>query len=165
MQATYLDELAPTRRNIISATEAYARLAVQGWQPVTGYPGSDSLWTVRCQLCDWTGERFYSHLRRGRPLNRHPECLPVDQHADRITKLNADASSWCDCPTEHVTTPDDVAAVMAAADQARTAADDAAMAALLGRLLDPCTATAVRAAAMRQYATHGNQPPKITHSA
>ena len=73
------DNLAPTARNLASAAKALAKLASSGWTPRGGYPGSDVLWPVRCDLCGWEGMRFYSHLRRDRPVSRHPGCLPADQ--------------------------------------------------------------------------------------
>lgn len=86
------ENLSPTPRNLASAARALARLACTGWTPLAGYPGSDTLWAVRCALCGWEGERFYSHLRRGRPAFRHPGCLPVAEHAARLAELAAAAA-------------------------------------------------------------------------
>ncbi|MFE7665121.1 hypothetical protein [Streptomyces celluloflavus] len=73
--------LGDTPRNHTSAAKALARLAYLGWEPVGPYPGSDTLWHVRCQLCGWDGPRFYSHLGRNRPISRHPDraCIPVNE--------------------------------------------------------------------------------------
>jgi hypothetical protein len=64
-------------RNVASANKAVARIREDAWEPLGPYPGSDTLWPVRCGLCGWEGERFYSHLRRGIPKIRHKGCIPV----------------------------------------------------------------------------------------
>lgn len=79
--------LKPSQRNIDSALKALARIREQAWEPLSAYPGSDVLWDVRCLLCNWEGQRFYSHLRRGIPISRHPGCLPKGQHAAAIAAV------------------------------------------------------------------------------
>lgn len=79
--------LKPSARNVSSAVKALARIQEQAWEPISAYPGSDVLWEVRCLLCGWEGMRFYSHLRRGIPLSRHPGCLPNSQHAAAIAAI------------------------------------------------------------------------------
>ncbi|ATZ21933.1 hypothetical protein SLAV_39375 [Streptomyces lavendulae subsp. lavendulae] len=69
-------------------TRSAARTAVAGldayrWAPLAGYPGSDNPWPVRCQLCGWEGNRYWSHLRgrNGNPPSpyRHPGCIDADK--------------------------------------------------------------------------------------
>ncbi|GLW04717.1 hypothetical protein [Streptomyces lavendulae] len=69
-------------------TRSAARTAVAGldayrWAPLAGYPGSDNPWPVRCQLCGWEGNRYWSHLRgrNGNPPSpyRHPGCIDASK--------------------------------------------------------------------------------------
>ncbi|MCT9093445.1 hypothetical protein N4G70_31935 [Streptomyces sp. ASQP_92] len=76
-----------TAYNITAALKAIGHIVGQGWTPLAPYPGSDTLWLVRCELCDTVGLRFYSHLRRGRPLKRHPGCLPLAEQAAALAAL------------------------------------------------------------------------------
>jgi hypothetical protein len=71
--------LPATTRNVEAARTAMAGLAAYRWWPLSGYPGSDNPWFMSCQLCEWTGPRYWSHLR-GRnkqppPLSRHRGCV------------------------------------------------------------------------------------------
>ncbi|MEV2204651.1 hypothetical protein AB0E16_04035, partial [Streptomyces sp. NPDC047970] len=134
--------------NLISAALAVARIDALGWAPVTGYPGSDVLWTVRCLLCGWTGQRFYSHLRRARPLKRHDKCAPISEHARLLVALSASSSDSCHCRIQHPTTPADAASVIDAITSAHHQNDAARLDSGLRRLLGPCPATAARARAV-----------------
>lgn len=63
-------------RNIDTAQEVMAALAVHRWKPYTGFPGSDNPWWQECELCGWQGPRYWSH-QRGRngelpSTHRHP---------------------------------------------------------------------------------------------
>lgn len=78
-----------TAHNITAALTAVRRILSQGWTPLAPYPGSDTLWRVRCELCGTVVLRFYSHLRRGRPLKRHPGCLPLAEQAAALAALPA----------------------------------------------------------------------------
>lgn len=83
------DNLPPTARNLASAARAVDKLTETAWRPLAGYPGSDTLWSVRCLLCIWEGPRFYSHLRRERPAFRHPGCLPTAQIPKALASYQA----------------------------------------------------------------------------
>ncbi|WP_331721569.1 hypothetical protein [Streptomyces sp. NBC_00212] len=76
-----------TASNISAALKAVRHILNQGWTPLAPYPGSDTLWRVRCELCGTEVLRFYSHLRRGRPLKRHVGCLPVAEQAAALAAL------------------------------------------------------------------------------
>ncbi|MFE9559099.1 hypothetical protein ACFYMW_39170 [Streptomyces sp. NPDC006692] len=76
-----------TAGNITAALKAVRHILSQGWTPLAPYPGSDTLWRVRCELCGTEVLRFYSHLRRGRPLKRHGGCLPVAEQAAALAAL------------------------------------------------------------------------------
>ncbi|MFE4870504.1 hypothetical protein [Streptomyces sp. NPDC056682] len=76
-----------TASNIAAALRAVASILAQGWTPLAPYPGSDTLWQVRCELCGTVVLRFYSHLRRGRPLKRHAGCLPLTEQAAALVAL------------------------------------------------------------------------------
>ncbi|WP_017238165.1 hypothetical protein [Streptomyces sp. SS] len=142
-------ELAPTPRNIASATEAYARIAAAAWRARSGYPGSDVLWDVECLLCGWTGQRFYSHLRRGRPAFRHGGCKPISEHADLIARYAAERlAPQCRCIIHHPTAPDAVAAVLEGLAAARAAADPVGIMVGLAQILGDCPAAGARAAAL-----------------
>ncbi|MFD9690367.1 hypothetical protein ACFXPX_38510 [Kitasatospora sp. NPDC059146] len=66
------------KRNRDSALAAIARVTEFHWTPLSGYPGSDNLWLLRCDLCGAVVMKHYSHLRgrNGNPpsANRHPGC-------------------------------------------------------------------------------------------
>jgi len=150
-RSAYLaDHLAPTPRNLASATQAIATIAAGGWEPLTGYPGSDTLWQVRCLLCDWEGLRFYSHLRRGRPVFRHDGCLPQAEHADKLAELTKQAPAQCHCLFAHPTTPEKAVEVLQAIAYARQVDDGPALLIGLTQLLGPCPASAARAAALAE---------------
>lgn len=72
-----------TDRNQEAARIAVAGLAAYRWEPLAGYPGSDNPWPVRCLLCGWEGNRYWSHLRgrNGNPPSpyRHPGCVDADK--------------------------------------------------------------------------------------
>ncbi|MFD8477767.1 hypothetical protein ACFV2E_37875 [Streptomyces globisporus] len=65
-------------QNHEAAYRALRGLEALRWIPLGGYPGADNPWLLRCQLCDWTGPRYWSHLRgrKGAPPTpyRHPGC-------------------------------------------------------------------------------------------
>ncbi|KAA6214985.1 hypothetical protein CP973_38930 [Streptomyces albofaciens JCM 4342] len=149
----YLMALAPTPRNLISATVAFARIDELGWAARSGYPGSDVQWPVQCMVCGWQGERFYSHLRRAKPLKRHQKCAPVSDHARALSALNSYATSTCPCHIPHPTREEDVARLIEIADDAWRESDTRRLLAALKHLLGPCPATAQRAAAAKAYAT------------
>ncbi|WUU86499.1 hypothetical protein OG790_34235 (plasmid) [Streptomyces cellulosae] len=63
-------------RNIAGAHTAFAGLAEHHWRAVLhGFPGSDNPWYLRCELCGWSGVRYWSHHRgrNGQPpsIYRH----------------------------------------------------------------------------------------------
>ncbi|MFI5809174.1 hypothetical protein [Streptomyces sp. NPDC051561] len=149
--STLLQGLEPTPRNLFSAIAALARIDELGWEPRTGYPGSDVHWTVQCLVCGWVGPRFYSHLRRARPLGRHPGCVPQTERLRMLAKLSKQTTRACWCPNPHATTPDEIAEAFAEIADARHQADDARLLLPLRRLLGICSATAVRAEAAAQY--------------
>lgn len=65
-----------TPRNIDTAQQVMAALALHRWKPYTGFPGSDNPWWQECELCGWQGPRYWSH-QRGRngelpSTYRHP---------------------------------------------------------------------------------------------
>ncbi|MCT6782227.1 hypothetical protein LXH09_37020 [Streptomyces sp. CS7] len=65
-------------QNHEAAFRALRGLEALRWIPLGGYPGADNPWLMRCQLCDWTGPRYWSHMRgrKGAPPTpyRHPGC-------------------------------------------------------------------------------------------
>ncbi|MEV6689500.1 hypothetical protein AB0N28_29920 [Streptomyces sp. NPDC051130] len=77
-----------TDRNRDAAHKALTGLTAYLWEPLGGYPGSDNPWALRCKLCGWTGNRYWSHLRgrNGLPPSpyRHPGCIDADQVRARI---------------------------------------------------------------------------------
>ncbi|MFJ3856139.1 hypothetical protein ACIPRL_07930 [Streptomyces sp. NPDC090085] len=81
------DNLPDTDRNRQAAETAYERLAATGWTPIGGYPGSDVHWEVECNLCGWTGNMFYSHMRRddrhGHP-KRHRGCVALATRGEAL---------------------------------------------------------------------------------
>ncbi|MFF0742139.1 hypothetical protein ACFYVL_17250 [Streptomyces sp. NPDC004111] len=149
----YLTGLAPTPRNVISAVRAFTHIDQTGWAGRGGYPGSDVLWDVTCMIDGWQGLRFYSHLRRNKPLMRHPGCAPLDQHARALAALAAYTTGVCTCRTTHPTTVRDVMAAFDAIDRIRRLGPPDALDRALGRLLDPCPAGTVRAQAVADFAS------------
>ncbi|MEV7659908.1 hypothetical protein AB0O39_37835 [Streptomyces anulatus] len=65
-------------QNHKAAWAALRGLVALRWTPLGGYPGADNPWLLRCQLCGWTGIKYWSHLRgrNGNPPSpfRHPGC-------------------------------------------------------------------------------------------
>lgn len=72
-----------TERNRDAAHKAVGGLTAYRWEPLGGYPGADNPWPVRCELCGWEGNRYWSHLRgrNGAPPSpyRHAECIDADK--------------------------------------------------------------------------------------
>ncbi|WP_331718302.1 hypothetical protein [Streptomyces sp. NBC_00134] len=65
-----------------AARAAIAFIGARGWTPISGYPGSDNPWLVRCR-CGTDVMRYWSHLR-GRngaepSAHRHDGCTARDQ--------------------------------------------------------------------------------------
>ncbi|MQS17480.1 hypothetical protein F7Q99_36175 [Streptomyces kaniharaensis] len=145
--------LAPTPRNIASAAEAIAKITATGWEPLSGYPGSDVLWRVRCLLCGWEGDRFFSHLRRGRPVFRHPGCLPADQRAEKLAEITQRLKPSCTCVFAHPLTREDARQVLDALAEARRLGDGPGLLICLARLLGPCPAAAARSQAVQAAQT------------
>ncbi|WP_030571026.1 hypothetical protein [Streptomyces aureocirculatus] len=149
---SYLSGLQPTPRNLTSAALALARIYELGWVPLGGYCGSDVLWHVHCLVCnDWSGPRFYSHLRRNRPAFRHPGCIAKSEHPAALTKLALRARTTCSCQITHPTTEDDVAATLAAIAEAQIQQDTDRMLAQIDRFLGACPATGARARAVTAH--------------
>ena len=67
---------AKSRRNRDGALKAFAGLTAHHWTARHGFPGSDNPWHMACDLCGWSGVRYWSHLRgrNGQPpsISRHP---------------------------------------------------------------------------------------------
>lgn len=56
-------------RNTKGARTAFAGLTEHHWRAVLhGFPGSDNPWYLMCELCHWSGVRYWSH-HRGRNGN------------------------------------------------------------------------------------------------
>ncbi|MGP3750074.1 hypothetical protein [Streptomyces sp. IBSNAI001] len=152
--------LQPTPGNIRHAAKALARLNELGWEPLEGYPGADNRWLMRCRLCEWVGTRWWSHLRgrngdnRPRPSYRHDGCIPMVEQAapERLARLVVTAQS-CPCKVAHPTTADTAAALLKSVAHARRAKDTTSLTADLSRLLGPCPAATVRAAAIEAALT------------
>ncbi|MFE5717660.1 hypothetical protein [Streptomyces erythrochromogenes] len=140
----YLHALPPSTRNITSAAMALARISELGWAPRGGYPGPDVLWPVKCLLCGWDGLRFYSHRRHARPKDRHAECVPVGEIADRLDQLGRTAAGSCRCTQPHAVNAEAFheAAVLLGSAHADGAHKQALF--LAERLLGPCTAAVRR---------------------
>ncbi|MEU9120011.1 hypothetical protein AB0C96_09140 [Streptomyces sp. NPDC048506] len=154
--SAYLAGLNPTVRNISSAAVALARINELGWEPRGGYPGSDALWPVHCLVCGWEGTRFYSHLRRARPAIRHRGCVPQSEHPAALAKLAERAKNTCECREAHPTTPERIAEALDAIAQAQLRDDTGRLLTEIGRLLGPCPATGVRAAAVTVHLSARN---------
>ncbi|MFE4604928.1 hypothetical protein ACFRKE_29175 [Kitasatospora indigofera] len=76
-------------RNVGSALKAFAGLAEHHWRAYGGFPGSDNPWFVGCELCGWTGPKYWSHLRgrNGNPpsITRHlGTCVSEDEIRELI---------------------------------------------------------------------------------
>ncbi|MGW3154575.1 hypothetical protein [Streptomyces sp. NPDC001089] len=77
-------------RNIAGARVAFAGLTEHHWRAVLhGFPGSDNPWYLRCELCSWSGIRYWSHHRgrNGNPPSayRHDGgCIGADQVRELI---------------------------------------------------------------------------------
>ncbi|MFE0461848.1 hypothetical protein ACFW1A_21630 [Kitasatospora sp. NPDC058965] len=75
-------------RNISGALKAFAGLAKHHWRAYGGFPGSDNPWFVGCELCGWTGPKYWSHLRgrNGNPpsITRHLGCVDEDEIRELI---------------------------------------------------------------------------------
>ncbi|MFD3511983.1 hypothetical protein [Streptomyces sp. NPDC058657] len=153
LSGRYLEGLPPTRRNVISAVRAFTRIDDFGWAGRGGYPGSDVLWEVTCMVDGWQGLRFYSHLRRNKPVSRHRGCAAPADHPRALTALAAYRTGICTCRTAHPTTVRDVMAAFDAVDRIRRLGNPAALDRALGRLLDPCPAAAVRVQAVADFAS------------
>ncbi|WP_331729779.1 hypothetical protein [Streptomyces chartreusis] len=72
-----------TTANVRAAHKALAGLTEHRWTPRSGYPGADNPWFVVCDLCGWSGPRYWSHLRgrNGNPpsIMRHEGgCIGAD---------------------------------------------------------------------------------------
>ncbi len=80
--------LPDTPRNRDGAKKALAGLATHRWTPLGGFPGADNPWSLRCDLCDWAGPRYWSHLRgrNNQPPSphRHDGCIGEDQVRELI---------------------------------------------------------------------------------
>ncbi|WP_327286662.1 hypothetical protein [Streptomyces sp. NBC_01205] len=80
--------LPDTDRNRRGARTALAGLAEYQWTPLAGFPGSDNPWYLRCELCTWTGPRYWSHLRgrNNQPPSphRHDDCIGEDKVREQI---------------------------------------------------------------------------------
>ncbi|MER7036099.1 hypothetical protein, partial [Streptomyces albidoflavus] len=51
-------------RNVGGARTAFAGLAEHHWRAVLhGFPGADNPWYLTCELCGWSGVRYWSHHR------------------------------------------------------------------------------------------------------
>ncbi|MET8661395.1 hypothetical protein [Streptomyces griseus] len=74
-----------TDRNVRGAVTAFAGLAEHHWRAVLhGFPGSDNPWYLLCELCGWSGVRYWSH-HRGRnnqppsPYRHDGGCIGKDK--------------------------------------------------------------------------------------
>ncbi|MFJ6393966.1 hypothetical protein ACIQJT_41045 [Streptomyces sp. NPDC091972] len=147
-----IPELRPTLPNAVRAAEAMARLAELAWKPLAGYPGADQPWLMQCLLCGWQGRRFWSHLRgrngdpTPRPITRHPGCLLVADHAKHIAEFTANLTTTCECAEfKHPTD------IHGAREILRTLSYSPAATMPYARaILEPCTASSARAAALRE---------------
>jgi hypothetical protein len=77
-------------RNIAGARTAFAGLAEHHWRAILhGFPGSDNPWYLHCELCDWSGVRYWSH-HRGRngqppsPFRHEGGCIGEEKVRDLI---------------------------------------------------------------------------------
>lgn len=135
--APYLaaDMLAPSKRNLVSLDAAWAKMTELGYAPRrvdnpegctrtrcagahNGYPGSEHLWALTCELCGEDVEVYYSHMRRNK---RHRGCTFAGKknaaaRAARYAELGLTLPAW---DTE-------AQAEATAATEAETAEQDAA---------------------------------------
>ncbi|MFI8944169.1 hypothetical protein [Streptomyces syringium] len=156
--------MQPTRRNIISAGIALARVAELAWTPqdengaTAPYPGSDNPWDLTCGLCGKTVKRWWSHLRgrngdpTPRPAYRHKGCIDFEDQAAKVAALIGEPPTACPChETDHPTTAEDVDRLLNLAERARRADDTDALRPLLAQLLGPCPASSARAESMKTF--------------
>lgn len=141
--------LEPTPRNLHSAAAALARVAELGWEPLSGYPGSDTHWYLRCLLCGWEGQRFYSHIRRNKPKFRHSGCIPLSEQAAKLAEVTKRLTPACNCVFHHPTTPEEAGKLLEAIAYARSINDANGLMIHLVRLLGPCPAAAARSHALQ----------------
>ncbi|MFF3982933.1 hypothetical protein [Streptomyces sp. NPDC001828] len=156
--------LKPTRRNILSAGIALARVAELAWLPedeegnTTGYPGSDNPWMLKCCLSGHYVIRWWSHLRgrngdnTPRPVWRHEGCIPFEDQAGKVAALVGEPPTSCPCQEiTHPTTAEDVEKQLERAERARKADDIETLRPLLTQLLGPCPASSARAESMKTF--------------
>lgn len=156
--------MKPTRRNILSAGMALARVAELAWLPedkdgnITGYPGSDNPWELTCQLDGKVVVRWWSHLRgrngdnTPRPEYRHEGCIDFEDQAGKVAALVGEPPTSCPCrEVTHPTTAEDVKQLLDRAERARKADDIDALRPLLTQLLGPCPASSARAESMKTF--------------
>ncbi|WP_331728734.1 hypothetical protein [Streptomyces anulatus] len=88
--APLLDPRLPdTPTNRTRALEVWALLGTFAWTPRGGYPGSDNLMLLQCDLCGQVVARFWSKLRgrNGNPPSpgaRHTGCLDAAEVRRRV---------------------------------------------------------------------------------
>ncbi|MGW1819067.1 hypothetical protein ACWCQM_36590 [Streptomyces sp. NPDC002125] len=156
--------LKPTRRNILSAGIALARVAELAWLPededgnTTGYPGSDNPWELTCRLDGKVVVRWWSHLRgrngdnTPRPVYRHEGCIDFEDQAGKVAALVGERPTSCPCrEITHPTTAEDVEKLLERAERARKADDVETLRPLLTQLLGPCPASSARAESMKTF--------------
>ncbi|MFF3958813.1 hypothetical protein ACFYY1_37260 [Streptomyces sp. NPDC001890] len=77
-------------RNLGGARTAFAGLTEHHWRAVSqGFPGSDNPWYLLCELCGWSGVRYWSHHRgrNGQPpsIYRHDGgCIGAEKVRELI---------------------------------------------------------------------------------
>ncbi|MFJ3762951.1 hypothetical protein [Streptomyces sp. NPDC090080] len=155
---TYLiPDLRPTLPNVVRAAEAMARLAELAWKPLAGYPGADQPWMMQCLLCGWEGRRFWSHLRGRngdgipRPVNRHPWCLPVADHAELIAKHSTGLTDTCECTAfRHPTRTYGALEALTVLKRKYEKESNRQGLFFSRAILEPCTASSARAVALRE---------------
>ncbi|MFB6670659.1 hypothetical protein [Streptomyces parvus] len=156
--------LKPTRRNILSAGIALARVAELAWLPededgnTTGYPGSDNPWMLKCCLSGHYVMRWWSHLRgrngdnTPRPVWRHEGCIPYEDQAAKVAALVGEPPSVCPCQeVTHPSAVEDIGKLLDQAERARKADDIDTLRPLLTQLLAPCPASSARAESMKTF--------------
>ncbi|WP_371801461.1 hypothetical protein OHA38_43540 (plasmid) [Streptomyces sp. NBC_01732] len=156
--------LKPTRRNILSAGIALARVAELAWLPededgnTTGYPGSDNPWMLKCLLSGHYVMRWWSHLRgrngdnTPRPVWRHEGCIDFEDQAAKVAALVGEPPSVCPCQeVTHPTAAEDIGKLLDQAERARKADDIDTLRPLLTQLLAPCPASSSRAESMKTF--------------
>ncbi|MYT71193.1 MULTISPECIES: hypothetical protein [unclassified Streptomyces] len=154
--AHLVPDLKLSLANLVRAAEAMARLAQLGWVPLAGYPGADQPWHMECRLCGWQGHRFWSHWRGRngngipRPVNRHPGCIPVADHAQALVNLAAERRHTCPCPQAHPTDYASARGVLLTARRMITEDGTTAHPDYARRILEPCPAATLRAESLRE---------------